>query len=360
MGVDTQRIEAIGLIVKNALLGSLKKIRQVLLYFFLAFSNIYLIKHMIISSDSPDYQENAAIHYDTKKAPYDDPDPTKLPTPYDMQQAPDKREENPTGADMVAHIQRSAVGGAMKIFYSMQNSMKKVLGGNVGKQKCPSDIAPDPDKIKKQETSALWYKLLLVSLFLPIYSMFGIMISSFISFIMPFAAFWKYNKGPHWGPDETSGKPGYGDMIGEPEDDGVPSKIGHMVKSCGVMKLFLLAWIGTLIKWFFVAIIFGVLDFGYVLIKLLLVLIIAPIFDSFNSCLPNNRLFFPNIFWSFRNVILTIINLLIIFNAIDQGLPGEWITGYIAALVLIYFKFMKKKDPKAGLNRREVATLNMS
>ena len=50
MGVDTQRIEAIGQIVKNALLGSLTKIRQVLLYFFLAFSNIYLIKHMIISS----------------------------------------------------------------------------------------------------------------------------------------------------------------------------------------------------------------------------------------------------------------------------------------------------------------------
>ena len=39
---------------------------------------------MIISSDSPDYQESAAIHYDTKKSPYDGPDPSKLPTPYDM------------------------------------------------------------------------------------------------------------------------------------------------------------------------------------------------------------------------------------------------------------------------------------
>ena len=129
---------------------------------------------------------------------------------------------------------------------------------------------------------------------------------------------------------------------------------------CIILGGMVIKFIGTLIKWFFIGIVFGVLDFGYVLMKLLLVLIVAPVFDSFNSCLPNNRLFFPNIFWSFRNVILTIINLLIIFNAIDNGLPGEWITGYIAALVLIYFKFMKKKDPKAGLNRREVATLNMS
>jgi len=360
MAIDTARIEAIGNIVKNALLNSLKKIRQVLLYFFLAFSNIYLIKHMIISSDSPDYQESAAIHYDTKKAPYDGPDPSKLPTPYDMQQAPDQRSENPSGGDIVAEIQRSAVGGAMKIFYSMQNSMKKSLGGSVGKKKCPSDIAPDPNKIKKQETNALWFKLLLISLFLPLYSFFGIMISCFIAFFMPFVSFWKYNSNPHWGDDETTGKPGYSEMIGEPEDDSLPSKIGSAIKACFVGKLFLGHWILTLFKWFMVGIIFGVGDFIYVFIKLLLVLMISPLFDSFNSCLPNNRLFFPNIFWSFRNVILMIINLLIIFNAIDQGLPGEWITGYIAALLIIYFKFMKGGNKNEGLNRREVATLNLS
>jgi len=63
---------------------------------------------------------------------------------------------------------------------------------------------------------------------------------------------------------------------------------------------------------------------------------------------------------TFFFVSLMIINLLIIFNAIDQGLPGEWITGYIAALIIIYFKFMKGGNKNEGLNRREVATINLS
>ena len=33
------------------------------------------------------------------------------------------------------------------------------------------------------------------------------MISCFIAFIMPFAAFWKYNSNPHWSDDEQQVNP---------------------------------------------------------------------------------------------------------------------------------------------------------